>query len=112
MVLHSRRHGRIAMVRFVLLAFHCPACVRRFPLPRASPVVGQLEFSSVCRTPHRVTGRIARRCAPRLPGHPKEGEGMTPNQAHSLDGGIPLLPTIQHYWPAASDEHRWPASHR
>jgi hypothetical protein len=29
------------------------------------------------------------------------------NPAHSLDGGIPSLFHIWHYWPAASDEHRW-----
>jgi hypothetical protein len=31
----------------------------------------------------------------------------TPKLAHALDGGIPLLPTIQHCWPAASDEQRF-----
>jgi hypothetical protein len=30
----------------------------------------------------------------------------TPNLAHALDGGMPLPPTIEHYWPAASDAQR------
>ena len=33
--------------------------------------------------------------------------GMTtsPNPAHALDGGIPLLSHFENHWPAASDEH-------
>jgi hypothetical protein len=31
---------------------------------------------------------------------------MTPNPAHALDGGIPLLFYIARHWPAASDVRR------
>jgi len=28
----------------------------------------------------------------------------TPNLAHALDGGIPLLPIVGRHWPAASEK--------
>jgi hypothetical protein len=77
MVLRSRRHGRIAVVRFVLLAFHRPARVRRLALPCASPMVEQLEVSALLRSSHRVARRDSRRGSSKPSRDQTEGEDMT-----------------------------------
>ena len=61
MVLHSRRHGRIAVVRFVLLAFYHAAVFRGFALSGSASVVEQLEFGFVLRARYRLTRWDSRR---------------------------------------------------